>query len=207
MNTLVNIHSPETMSEATHLSALRAYWKRHKTFPAMAKLTEVLGMASTGGVFKALGRLVDAGYLERIDGRVAPAKKFFALPMLGTVRAGLPQPAGQEDEHDLVNIEDYLVEHPERTSFCRVKGDSMRDAGLHDGDMVVVEANSATKPGDIVVAVVDNEITVKYLRLDKGGAWSLHPANLSVAYDVIVPTGSLEILGVVVGSFRRFDRR
>jgi repressor LexA len=106
-----------------------------------------------------------------------------------------------------MSIEDYLVDHPERTSFCRVKGDSMRDAGLLDGDMVVVEANSPTKPGDIVVAVVDNEITVKYLRIDKAGAWSLHPANSTVFYDVIVPTGSLEVLGVVVGSFRRFDRR
>jgi repressor LexA len=193
------------MSDTNHLTALRTHWKRHKAFPSMAKLTEVLGMASTGGVFKALGRLVDAGYLERVDGRIAPTKKFFALPLLGTVRAGLPQPAGQDESFDLINVEDYLITHPDRTSFCRVKGDSMRDAGLLDGDMVVVEANSPTKSGDIVVAVVDNEITVKYLRADKSGAWRLEPANS--AYDVIVPSGSLEILGVVIGSFRRFDRR
>lgn len=193
------------MSDLQHLNALRTHWKAQKAFPSMAKLTEVLGLASTGGVFKALGRLVDAGYLERVEGRIAPTKKFFALPLLGTVRAGLPQPADQDEGYDVVSIEDYLVDHPERTSFCRVKGDSMRDAGLMDGDMVVVEANAPTKPGDIVVAVVDNQLTVKYLRTDKSKQWRLEPANS--AYDVIIPTGSLEVLGVVVGSFRRFDRR
>lgn len=172
----------------------------------MAKLAEVLGLASSGGVFKALGRLVDAGYLERVaGGRIAPTNKFFALPLLGTVRAGLPQPADQDEGFELVNIEDYLVDHPERTSFCRIKGDSMRDAGLLDGDMVVVEANSPTKPGDIVVAVVDNQVTVKYLRTDRSKRWRLEPAN--PAYDVIYASSSLEVLGVVVGSFRRFDRR
>lgn len=193
------------MPDSNHLNALRTYWKRQKAFPSMAKLTEVLGLTSTGGVFKVLGRLVDAGYLERVSGRLAPTKKFFALPLVGTVRAGLPQPADQGEEHELMSVEDYLVDHPERTSYCRVKGDSMRDAGLLDGDFVAVEANSPTKPGDIVVAVVDNEITVKYLRTNKAGAWLLEPAN--PAYDVITPIGSLEVLGVVIGSFRRFDRR
>jgi SOS regulatory protein LexA len=193
------------MSEDRHLNSLRAYWKRHKTFPSMAKLTEVLGLTSTGGVFKALGRLVDAGYLDRVSGRIAPTKKFFSLPMLGTVRAGVPQLAGQDEGHELLSIEDYLVARPERTSFCRVKGDSMKDAGLMEGDVVVVEANSLTKPGDIVVAVVDDQITVKYLRTRKTGEWFLEPAN--PLYDIISPQGSLEVLGVVVGSFRRFDRR
>jgi repressor LexA len=170
----------------------------------MAKLMDVMGLASTGGVFKVLGRLVDAGYLERVDGRMAPTKKFFALPLLGTVRAGLPQPADQDEALELMSVEDYLVDHPERTSYCRVKGDSMRDAGLLDGDFVVVEANSPTSHGDIVVAVVDNQITVKYLRTDSAGAWLLEPAN--PAYEAIRPVGSLEVLGVVVGSFRRYRR-
>ena len=57
----------------------------------MAKLADVLGLASAGGVFKVVGRLVDAGFLERVEGRIAPASAFFALPVLGKVRAGLPQ--------------------------------------------------------------------------------------------------------------------
>ena len=192
------------MTSDKHLASLQAHWKRHKAFPPMAKLTEVLGLSSTGGVFKVLGRLTDAGFLERVDGRVAPTKRFFARPLLGTVRAGMPQPASQEDGFDTLSVDDYLIDHPERTSYCRVRGDSMRDAGLLEGDVVVVEANTLPKPGDIVVAVVDEQTTVKYLRMDTAGTWFLEPAN--VTYDAIRPVGSLEVLGVVVGSFRRCRR-
>lgn len=192
------------MNDDAHLNALRVYWKGHKAFPSMAKLTEVLGLASSGGVFKVIGRLVEAGYLDRVEGRIAPTKRFFALPLLGTVRAGVPQPADQPESYEAVSVEDYLIDHPERTSLCRIKGDSMKDAGLLDGDLVAVEANSPTKPGDIVVAVVDDEITVKYLQLTVKGTWLLAPAN--PAYEVITPAASLEVLGVVVGLVRRFDR-
>lgn len=95
-----------------------------------------------------------------MDGRIAPTRQFFALPVLGQVRAGLPQPEDQSAGLESVGVEDYLIRHPERTVFCRVRGDSMKDAGMLDGDMLVVERNRPTKPGDIVVAVVDNELTV-----------------------------------------------
>lgn len=193
------------MSDQQHLDALRTYWKANKAFPAMAKLAEVLGLASSGGVFKVIGRLVDAGYLERTEGRIAPTKAFFALPVLGNVRAGLPQPEDQSSGLETVGVEDYLIHHPERTVFCRVRGDSMKDAGLLDGDMVVVERNRPTRTGDIVVALVDQEMTVKHLFPAPGGrGWVLKPANPD--YPDIVAHESLEIIGVVVGAFRRLGR-
>jgi repressor LexA len=187
-----------------YLDTLRTHWKANKSFPSMAKLADVMGLASSGGVFKVLGRLVDAGYLERVDGRIAPTKKFFALPMLGDVRAGLPQEAGQDAGQGLVSVEDFLVRHPERTVFCRARGDSMTGAGIFDSDMLVVERNTPTKPGDIVAAVVDNELTVKYLYPAYDTGWVLRPANPD--YQDIKAKASLEVLGVVVGVFRRFDR-
>jgi repressor LexA len=187
-----------------HLDSLRTHWKANKSFPSMAKLADVMGLASSGGVFKVLGRLVDAGYLERVDGRIAPTKKFFALPMLGDVRAGLPQEAGQDAGQGLVSVEDFLVRHPERTVFCRARGDSMTGAGIFDSDMLVVERNKPTKSGDIVVAVVDNEVTVKHLIPVADRSWILRPANPS--YRDISAKASLEVLGVVVGVFRRLDR-
>ena len=191
------------MSDQKHLNALRTHWKEHKAFPSMAKLADVLGLASSGGVFKVIGRLVDAGYLERVDGRIAPTRAFFALPVMGQVRAGLPQEQDQSAGLEMVGVEDYLIQNPERTVFCRVRGDSMKDAGMLDGDMVVVERNRPTKAGDIVVALVDNELTVKYLHPLKGsGGWVLKPANPD--YPDIVAQQSLEVLGVVVGLFRRF---
>jgi repressor LexA len=192
------------MSDDRHLNALRVYWKEHKAFPSMAKLADVLGLASSGGVFKVIGRLVEAGLLERVDGRIAPTRDFFALPVLGKVRAGLPQEMDQSPGLEMVGVEDYLIRHPERTVFCRVRGDSMKDAGMLDGDMVVVERNRPTKAGDIVVALVDNELTVKYLYpLKSSGGWVLKPANPD--YPDIVAQQSLEVLGVVVGVFRRCD--
>jgi len=77
----------------------------------------------------------------------------------------------------------------------------MKDAGLLDRDLVIMETNAATKPGDIVVAVVDGEMTVKTLRIDRKSQFFLEPAN--PAYQLIRPQGSLEIVGVVIGSFRR----
>jgi SOS-response transcriptional repressor LexA len=171
----------------------------------MAELTKVLGMRSTGGVFKTLNRLVDAGYLERVGTRYAPTDAFFALPLVGRVRAGLPQPVEPSPATDVLSVQDFLIDRPDQTVYCRVRGDSMRDAGLLDGDYVVVDRAARPKPGDIVVAVVDQEVTVKRLRSAGGSnAWLLEPANAD--YQVIKPIASLELLGVVVGSFRRFIR-
>lgn len=191
------------MPDQKHLNALRTHWKEHKAFPSMAKLADVLGLASSGGVFKVIGRLVDAGFLERVDGRIAPTRAFFALPVMGQVRAGLPQEQDQSAGLEMVGVEDYLIQNPERTVFCRVRGDSMKDAGMLDGDMVVVERNRPTKPGDIVVALVDHEMTVKHL-FPQAGGWVLKPANPD--YPDIVAQESLEIIGVVVGVFRRVGR-
>lgn len=192
------------MSDTKHLNALRNHWKVNKAFPSMAKLADVLGLASSGGVFKVIGRLVDAGLLERVDGRIAPTPAFFAMPVLGKVRAGLPQEEDQTAGLETISVEDYLVRNPERTVFYRVRGDSMRDAGMLDGDMVVVERNRATKSGDIVVALVDNELTVKYLFPSTQGGWVLKPANPD--YADIHAQESLEMIGVVVGLFRRTGR-
>jgi repressor LexA len=184
-----------------HLGSLQRHWKRHSTFPSMTKLAEVMGLASAGSVFQALGRLVEEGFLERVDGRIAPTKRFFSRPMLGRVRAGLPEQVTESNDFEVMNVDDYLVRQPDRTSFAHVRGDSMRDKGLLDGDVVVVEHNTPAKPGDIVVAVVDGAVTVKTLALERG-QYVLQPAN--PAFETIHAGVSLEVLGVVVGSFRRY---
>jgi SOS regulatory protein LexA len=191
------------MSDDQHLSALRTYWKRNQAFPSMAKLCNVVGLSSTSSVFALVKRLVDAGFLERVEGRIAPTRQFFGRPVIGAVRAGLPQPEGQEPP-ELLTIDDYLVEDPNRTVLCRVRGESMRDAGLLDGDLVVVQKNRPIRPGDIVVAVVDGEMTVKTLRLDDSGTFYLEAAHPD--FQPIRPRGALEIVGVVTGAVRKFAR-
>lgn len=191
------------MGDMEHLAHLQRYWKQNKAFPAMAKLCEVVGLSSSASVFGMVGRLTDAGYLQRVDGRIAPGKKFFSRPLLGTVRAGTPQQASQEPG-DVLTLDDYLIDRPDRTSLHRVRGDSMEGAGIVEGDLVVVEHNTPTRTGDIVLAVVDGELTVKTLASDKEGRYFLEAKN--PAYAPILPAASLEVLGVVVGVVRRIRR-
>ena len=191
------------MTDDRHLAALRTFWKANSAFPSMAKLCDVVGLSSTSSVFALVGRLVDGGYLERVEGRIAPTRKFFARPLLGAVRAGQPQPADQSPP-DVLTLDDYLIDEPNRTALHRVRGDSMRDVGILDGDLVAVEHNAPSAPGDIVVAVVDGELTVKTLRRSNDGAFFLEPANPD--FKPIHPTTSLEVIGVVVSVARRLRR-
>lgn len=102
---------------------------------------------------------------------------------------------------ELFLIDQYLVRQPSRTLMVPVKGDSMIDAGIHDGDLVVVERTKAAKAGDFVIAIVDNEFTLKELGLERG-KFILKPHN--PAYPVIRPQEQLEIFGVVTGLVRRY---
>jgi repressor LexA len=191
------------VNDEKYLAALRTYWKANNAFPTIELLCGVIGLSSKSGVFAVVGRLTQAGFLQRVDGRIAPTKKFFSRPLLGPVRAGLPQPVSQE-EPELITLDDYLIDEPNRTSFHRVKGDSMKDLGIFEGDLLAVEHNSPTKPGDVVVAYADGDLTVKTLRLDGEGKFYLEAAN--AAYQPIRPTTSLEVLGVVVSVVRRLRR-
>lgn len=164
------------MSDKDHIQAFQRYWKRHKAFPTSAKLCEVVGMFSTASVFGMVGRLTDAGHLQRLDGRIAPGRRFFSRPLIGRVRAGVSQPEPLADEEALT-LDDYLIDQPDRTTFHRVHSNSMTGALIADGELAVVEHNTPTRPGDIVLAVFDGEMTVKTLRLDDAGAFFLEAAN------------------------------
>src|SRR5260221_8429955 len=99
-----------------------------------------------------------------------------------------------------MTIDDFLVRVPSKTSLVRVKGDSMVEAGIHEGDLLVVEMQPNANLGDVVVAIVDNEFTVKILARERN-EFVLKPANK--AYPVIRPRGRLEIFGVMAGLARR----
>ena len=125
------------------------------------------------------------------------------LPVAGDcVRAGFPSPA-EDFQVERLDLTSILVSHPQATFFLRLRGDSMRDAGLFDGDLLVV--NRALKPvnGDVVIAVVDGEFTCKTLWL-KFGRMKLVAANPT--YPEIVPKEgqTIEVWGVVTASIKRF---
>lgn len=123
------------------------------------------------------------------------------LPMAGhSIRAGFPSPA-EDFSVERLDLASILITHPQATFFLKLRGDSMREAGLYDGDLLVV--NKALKPvhGDIVVAVVDGEFTCKTL-WQRFGRLKLVAANPT--YPEIVPKEgqTVEIWGVVTASIK-----
>ena len=186
-----------------YLSKLQDYYAVHGVVPPYSTLMQVVGFRSKSPVAALVNRLKVAGYLESTpDKRLRPGKRFFERPIYESVQAGFPSPAA-DTQHDALTIDEFLVEHPSQTVLVTVKGDSMNGAGIHGGDIVVVEKRATAKVGDIVIAIVENEFTLKYLDKEKD-RFVLRPANL--AYPVIRPQGDLEIFGVVVGQFRKYKR-
>lgn len=184
------------------LQKLQDYFAANQVLPSFSDIAKLIGVASTSTVASIIQRLKDRGYLNALEsGRLKPGEKFFERMLVSQVRAGRPETA-EELQPDAMQIDNYLVSMPSRTTLLEVKGDSMQDAGLMQGDIVIVERGSPAKPGDIVVAIIDGEFTLKYLMLDEQSEFYLKPANSK--YQNIHPTQSLEVYGLVVGQFRRY---
>lgn len=187
--------------DGQYLAKLQDYYARHRVLPSYASIGVLVGLNSKASVADMVLRLKAGGFLESSpDRRLKPGKRFFKRPLAESVRAGLPSPAA-ETTPETLTIDEYLVPHPARTVLITVKGDSMIDAGIHPGDVVVVEKRVAANVGDIVVAIIDNEFTLKRLDREKGRI-VLRPENK--AYPVIRPKVDTEIFGVVVGLFRKY---
>ena len=188
-------------NDRSYLSSLQDYYARHRALPSYASIGGLLGLRSKSSVAALVARLKLAGFLESTpDRRLAPTKRFFARPLADApVRAGLPE-AVEDADAEALTIDDYLIERPSSTVLIRVKGDSMMDAGIFDGDLVVVEKRPSAHKGDIVVAIVDNQFTLKRLDVENG-KFILRAENK--AYAPIRPEGALEIFGVMVGLVRK----
>ena len=187
--------------DGQYLAKLQDYYARHRVLPSYASIGALVGLSSKASVAGMVMRLKAGGFLESSpDRRLKPGKRFFERPIAESVRAGIPAPAA-DAAPETVTIDEHLVSHPSRSVLVTVKGDSMIDAGIHAGDVVIVEKRVAANVGDIVVAIIDNEFTLKRLDREKGRI-VLRPENK--AYPVIRPKGDAEIFGVVVGLFRKY---
>jgi repressor LexA len=188
-------------NDRSYVAALQDYYARHRALPSYASIGSLLGLRSKSSVAALVARLKLAGILESTpDRRLAPTRRFFERQLAdASVPAGLPS-AIEDAAGDALTIDDYLIERPSQTVLVRVKGDSMVDAGIFEGDLAVVEKRSSARRGDIVVAIVDNQFTLKRLDLERG-RFVLRPENK--AYPVIRPEGALEIFGVMVGLVRK----
>lgn len=194
---------PKAPDDAAYLAKLQDYYARWRVLPAYGPLQAVLGLASRSAVAKVLNRLREAGFLERSPaGRWTPTASFFARLLADApVPAGLP--VVPTDSGGDFSIDAWLVRQPSRTVVIPVTGESMLGAGIHPGDRVVVERDAPARPGDVVVAVIDNAFTLKTLALEDGET-VLQPAN--PAYPILRPGARGQIFGVVVGLIRNYRR-
>jgi repressor LexA len=178
-----------------------SYYKNHKRMPSYAEIMQLVGFKSKNAVYKLVNKLIGEGVLEKdSSGRLIPNKLIGEVPMLGLVEAGFPTVA-EETVLDTLSIDEYLINDKDKTYLLEVKGDSMIDAGIQEGDLVVAERTSNPREGDIVIAEVDGGWTMKYLR-KKGGQVYLEPANKN--YKPIYPEYDIKIAAKVTGVVRKY---
>lgn len=122
--------------------------------------------------------------------------------MNSNISAGFPSPAGDYAEEKL-DLNRFLIQHPVATYFLRVSGDSMKDAGIIDGDILIVDRSLPPLNHKIIIAELNGELTVKRLKLDQGQTY-LMPENENFHPLLISPQDDFMIWGVVSGSFRRY---
>ena len=120
----------------------------------------------------------------------------------GTVVAGFPSPAEQYQEQPL-DLNELLVKRPAATFFVRVQGDSMIGAGINDGDLLVVDRSLRPVSGDIIIACIDGDFTVKRYRRDKGGI-RLEPSNPAFPTITLKPDQELDYFGKVTACIHRY---
>ena len=193
---------PRTMNFADRVRKLRAFVRRERRLPGYAEMLKLFSLRSKNTIFVLVAKLVDEGYLKKNQqGKLAPTGKLNgSVRLLGEVAAGFPSPA-EEELRDTLNLDEFLIRRPEATYMLTVTGDSMIDAGIQPGDIVLVERGVTPKAGDIVVAQVDDEWTLKHYNKDKEGV-RLDPANKK--YPTIRPKRSLELGGVVKAVIRKY---
>lgn len=184
-------------------SRVIAFFRENRRMPTYGEMLDLLDVRSKSVVHFWMKRLLAEGVLEKDPrGFLMPARRFLALPVVGAITAGFPSPA-EEELRDILSLDEYLITRPESSFILKVSGDSMIGEGIMEGDLVIVEKGREPKSGDIIVAEVDGEWTIKYFR-KVGKRIFLEAAN--PRYESISPRSELRLAGVVTAVIRKYHR-
>ena len=179
-----------------------SFYKKNKRMPGYKEIMDLVGFKSKNAVYKLINKLVEARFVNKdARGKLTPNKLIGDIPFLGLVEAGFPS-AVDEEQSESISIDEYLINNKDATYLLEVKGDSMIDEGIREGDLVIADRKKEPKVGDIVIAEVDDGWTLKYLRKTKNGQNYLEAANKN--YKPIYPEHDLKIAAVVKGVIRKY---
>ncbi|MDE5556400.1 MAG: transcriptional repressor LexA [Ruminococcus sp.] len=175
------------------------------TSPSVREITAAMGFKSTSTAHNYVNRLVAAGLIEKADNinrsLKLPNSTITSVPVIGTVTAGLPITA-IEDITGYVGFEAPDI-NPSELFALKIRGESMINAGIFDGDIVIVQKTAYAENGNIVVALVNHEeATVKRFFKDKNNKFRLQPENDSMQPIIL---DEVEILGRVIGLKRYYS--
>ena len=200
------METPLTARQAEILEAIRRHIAENHRPPSRPELAKTLGLASTNGVFKHLAALAKKGAIELSPGSARGIRLLRAgLPLIGRVAAGSP----------MLAIENHLGSYPIDPSLfnpradylLQVSGLSMKDEGILDGDWLVVHRTKEAKSGQIVVARIGDDVTVKRLKM-RGHKAELIPANADFETLYLdLHRDTLTIEGIAVGVIRNLHAR
>lgn len=188
-----------TKKQKEFLDRLKQMVQRGGYFPSVREIGEELGLSSSATVHDYLHRLYEKGYLKRVKNSWELMQDFFAVPLMGIVPAGSPlevfSSLGEE-----VELPEWMVEKDGDVLAFRVQGDSMKDAYIQEGDVVIVKRTPDAQTGEMVVALLaDSSITLKRLRKGPESYW-LVPENPE--YQPI--HDPFKLVGKVIGVLRRY---
>lgn len=191
------------------LDFLARHIERKGYAPTIEEIGDHFGLSSVATVHKHLANLQEKGLVKRAWNRsraleLVPAQvsvRAVELPLLGRVAAGTPIEAIQAAES--IFVPETLVGRKE-TYVLQVKGDSMIDEQIRDGDYVIVEERSSARDGEMVIALLGGEnVTLKKLFREGGGKVRLQPANPKMK-PILVDQDDLKVQGVVIGVLRKY---
>ena len=200
-----------TPHQRTVLNYIVEFQHKRGYSPSLADLALAFGVSSKNAIAKVVNILVREEQIEKdpkgrikiIDKPVADAKpEPMMLPLFGPISAG-PAASAEEQAEEILNIDDLIAPARKRpnTFLLRVRGDSMIEAGIHEGDLVVVDKKEEPRINDIVVGVLDGEFTLKRLKKEKGKFY-LQAENVN--YPDMHAMEELQVAGVVQGMIRKY---
>src|SRR3989338_10554847 len=153
------------MGNIDRLGTIKKFFRKHHRLPSYSEMLHLFNISSKNAIFKIINKWIEEGFFKKEGHKLAPTTKFFAIPLIGNIRAGFPILA--EENRDYVSLDDYLIEDPQSSFLLKVSGDSLEGIGIFEGDIVIIQRKKEASIGSGVLAQIYKERTFKILRKDR----------------------------------------